>query len=42
MTSNRVWNELMYLLDTNVCIVFLKGKNDSLRQQIDEVPSNQI
>ena len=32
----------MYLLDTNVCIVFLKGKNDSLRQRIDVVPSNQI
>jgi len=32
----------MYLLDTNVCIVFLQGRNESLRQQMDKVPSDQI
>ena len=34
--------KLLYLLDTNVCIVYLKGKSDRVRQRFSELERNNI
>jgi tRNA(fMet)-specific endonuclease VapC len=33
---------MKYLLDTNVCIVYLKGRNLNLKQRLDAVPIKDI
>lgn len=33
---------MKYLLDTNVCIVYLKGRNLSLKQRLDRVSIQDI
>lgn len=33
---------MKYLLDTNVCIVYLKGRNLNLKQKLDAVPIQEI
>jgi len=35
-------NSLVYLLDTNVCIVYLKGRSQKVRGRIDELEAEQI
>ncbi|MGI0489867.1 type II toxin-antitoxin system tRNA(fMet)-specific endonuclease VapC [Pantanalinema rosaneae CENA516] len=31
-----------YLLDTNVCIIYLKGRNLNLKQRLEAVPNHEI
>lgn len=33
---------MRYLLDTNTCIVYLKGKNLNLRQKLDAIPIQEL
>jgi tRNA(fMet)-specific endonuclease VapC len=33
---------MKYLLDTNVCIIYLKGRNLNLKQRLDAVPIEEI
>ena len=33
---------MIYLLDTNACIIYLKGKNLHLKQKLDNIPLSQI
>ena len=33
---------MKYLLDTNVCIIYLKGRNLNLKQRIDALPIKEI
>ncbi|MBE9054638.1 type II toxin-antitoxin system VapC family toxin [Sphaerospermopsis sp. LEGE 08334] len=33
---------MIYLLDTNTCIVFLKGKNLYLKEKLDNIPLSEI
>lgn len=33
---------MLYLLDTNTCIVYLKGKNIHLKQKLDTIPISEI
>lgn len=33
---------MTYLLDTNVCIIYLRGRNDKLRQKVDSTPASEI
>jgi tRNA(fMet)-specific endonuclease VapC len=33
---------MKYLLDTNVCIIYLKGRNLNLKQRLDAVPIKEI
>lgn len=35
-------SSLIYLLDTNVCIVYLKGKSESIKIRFDGLPREQI
>lgn len=35
-------SSLAYLLDTNVCIVYLKGKSESVKTRFDSLPREQI
>ncbi len=31
-----------YLLDTNVCIIYLKGRNLNLKQRLEAIPNQEI
>lgn len=33
---------MRYLLDTNACIIYLKGRNDSLKQRLESIPIQEI
>jgi tRNA(fMet)-specific endonuclease VapC len=33
---------MIYLLDTNACIIYLKGKNIHLKQKLDNIPLSEI
>jgi len=33
---------MKYLLDTNVCIIYLKGKNLNVKQRLESVPIQEI
>ena len=33
---------MIYLLDTNVCIVYLKGQNSHLKQKLDNILLSEI
>ncbi len=33
---------MIYLLDTNACIIYLKGKNLHLKQKLDHIPLSEI
>jgi len=33
---------MIYLLDTNACIIYLKGKNFHLKQKLDNIPLSEI
>ena len=35
-------NSLIYLLDTNVCIMYLKGKSKNIKSRIDRLESEKI
>ncbi|NEP83733.1 MAG: type II toxin-antitoxin system VapC family toxin [Okeania sp. SIO3C4] len=35
-------NSLIYLLDTNVCIIYLKGKYKNLKSRIDNLEAEKI
>ncbi|MGL5836370.1 MAG: type II toxin-antitoxin system tRNA(fMet)-specific endonuclease VapC [Waterburya sp.] len=35
-------NQLLYLLDTNVCIVYLKGKSSNVNQRLKSLKQNNI
>lgn len=35
-------NQLLYLLDTNVCIVYLKGKSSTVKQRLKSLKQNNI
>ena len=33
---------MIYLLDTNACIIYLKGKNFHLKQKLDNIPLSEV
>jgi len=33
---------MKYLLDTNVCIIYLKGRNSNLKQKLEALPIQEI
>lgn len=33
---------MRYLLDTNACIIYLKGRNDSFKQRLESIPIQEI
>ena len=35
-------NSLIYLLDTNVCIMYLKGKSQNIKSRIDNLEAEKI
>ena len=33
---------MIYLLDTNACIIYLKGKNFHLKQKLENIPLSEV